>query len=295
MILCVDPDAAARERTAGALADAGFEVGSAGGLADARDLLDDGATVDALVTEHDLGDGTGLELAATVREAAPDAACVLFTATPLDDVDTDAFGTVVSEYVRKMGDEDADRTELVRVVEHALAFRSQTAYPLPDHEDARVAALDQYAADPAELGDSLDRLTALATELFDVDAAAVGIIDAHSEEFLSCHGVSFGAMDREDTVCTHAILDDGVTVIEDVRDDPRFADNERLVEADIRFYAGAPIVTPDGHAIGVFCLHDGEPRELTARDTELLSMLGDEAMDQLTLRRRLRDGGGGGD
>ncbi|NIB98937.1 GAF domain-containing protein [Halobacterium sp. R2-5] len=290
MILCADPDAAARERTADALTDAGFDVKHAGSLCAARDSLD-GAAVDCLVTEYDLGDGTGLELAEDVRERSPDAACVLFTSAPLDEVDTDAFGSVVAEYVRKTGD---DCGELVGLVEHALAFRSHTAYPLPDDEDARVAALEQYAVDPAELGGSLDRLTELATELFGADAAAVGLIDAHTEEFLACHGITFDAMDREDTVCTYAILDDSVTVIEDVAEDPRFEDNEGLAAANIRFYASAPLVTPDGQAIGTFCVYDDEPRAFDERDRELLSMLGGEAMDQLTLRRRIRDAQRGG-
>jgi GAF domain-containing protein len=288
MILCVDPETPARERTAAALADAGFGVVEAESLAGAHEALGE-HVVECVVTEHALPDGTGLELVETARERYPDAACVLFTATPLDDVDTDAFGDVVAEYVRK----DDDHDELVSVVEHALAFRSQTAYPLPEDEGARVAALEQYAADPAELGSSLDRLTELATALFGVDAAAVGVIDAHTEDFLSCHGVSFDPMDREDTVCTYAILDDDVTVVEDVQDDPRFADNEGLAAANIRFYASAPLVTPEGRAIGTFCIYDDQPRGFDERDRELLSLLGDEAMEQLTLRRRIRDADGG--
>jgi len=292
MILCVDPDAAARERTVVALADAGFDVEHAGSLADARDVLADGASLDCLVTEYDLGDGTGLELAEDVRGHSPDAACVLFTTTSLDDVDTGTFGALVAEYVAKQGE---DRGELLGLVEHALAFRSQTAYPLPDDEGARVAALEQYATDPAELGESLDRLTVIATELFDATAAAVGIIDAHSQEFLSCHGIAFEPMAREDTTCTYAILDADVTVVEDVWEDPRFADNEALDAAGVRFYASAPLVTPDDQAIGTFCIYDDEPRAFADRDRELLSMLGEEAMQQLTLRSRVSADGGDDD
>ncbi|MCD2200785.1 response regulator [Halobacterium sp. KA-4] len=271
MILCADPETPARERTTGALSDAGFDVVEAGSLAEAYEALDE-HPVECVVTEYTLPDGTGLELVDAVRERHPDAACMLFTATPLDDIDTDAFGSLVAEYVHK----DDDHDELVGIVEHALAFRSQTAYPLPANESARVNALEQYAADPTELGASLDRLTELATALFGVNAAAIGIIDAHTEEFLSCHGVSFDPMDREDTVCTYAILDDRVTVVEDVADDPRFADNEGLAAANIRFYASAPLITPDGEAIGTFCIYNDEPRTFASRDRELLSLLGDE-------------------
>ncbi|MFB6269488.1 MAG: GAF domain-containing protein [Halobacterium sp.] len=291
MILCVDPDASGREQTRAALSDAGFRVEGVGSLANAERVLQEARAVDCVVAEYGLPDGTGLDVFERARDRSPDAACILFTATPLDDVDTDDFRGVVADYVRKDGD---GRDELAAAVEHALAFRSQTAYPLPADEGARLAALEQYAVDADALGDSLDRLTELATALFDVNAAAVGLVDSHHEEFLSCHGVAFDPIDREDTVCTYAILDDDVTVVEDVSDDPRFADNEGLAAADIRFYAGAPLVSPDGQPIGTFCIYDDAPRAFDDRDRELLGLLADEAIDQLVLRRRLRDADGGG-
>lgn len=287
MILCVDPDSSARERTAEALAAAGFETLTAATRAEAREALDD-ATVECLVTEQDLPDGTGLELAGEARETHPDVVCVLFTAIPLDDIDTAAFGETVAEYLPKNNPNAHE--ELAALVEHSLAFRSQTAYPLPENEDARLAALERYADNPAVLGSSLDRLTELATELFGLNAAAVGLIDVHEQRFLACHGVAFEPIDREETVCTYALLDEDVTVIEDVNDDPRFEDHEGLAAADIRFYASAPLVTPDGQAIGTFCVYDDRPRSFSSRDRELLQMLADEAMDQLRLRRRLREG-----
>ncbi|WP_162991378.1 GAF domain-containing protein [Halostella salina] len=291
MILCVDPDDRERERTAEALAAAGFDTRTAGSVADARDVLDGDLTVECLVTEQVLPDGSGLELVQATRETAPDTACVLYTDRPIEQIDTAAFGELVAEYLPKAGPETLD--ELVSLVEHSVAFHNQTAYPLPENEDARVAALGRYAIDPEALGDSVDRLTEVATELFDIDAAAVGLIDAHEERFFACHGVSFGQIPREETVCTYAILDEDVTVLEDVRDDPRFAENDHLAAADIRFYASAPLVTPDGEAIGAFCVFDDAPRAFSDRDRELLSMLADEAMEQLDLRRRLRDGDGG--
>ncbi|KPN32244.1 putative periplasmic ligand-binding sensor domain protein [Halolamina pelagica] len=285
MLLCVDSDAASREATAETLRDAGFAVAEAATAGAARERFDD--DLEGLVTEQSLPDGTGLELVADVREAVPDTPCVLFTDVPIAEIDTAAFGDLVVEYVPK--DAPEARSEVVDLLNHAVAFRSQTAYPLPENEDARLAALEQYAANPDDLGASFDRLTELAAELFGVKAAAVGLIDTHEQRFLACTGVSFEPMDREDTICTYAILDGDVTVIEDVLDDRRFRDNEGLQAVDIRFYASAPVETPSGEAIGTFCVYDDEPREFSARDRELLSLLGDEAMEQLTLRRRLRE------
>lgn len=288
MILCVDPSGSDREVTRDAL-DSAYDVETAASLSGAQNALTEGA-VECLVTEYDLPDGTGLELIRAARNAAPDAACILFTDRPLEDVDTAAFGDVVAEYLSK--DAPDAHGELAELVDHAVAFRNQTAYPLPDDEDARLAALERYAATPESLGTSLDRLTELATALFDLDAAAVGLMDAHEQRFLSCFGVSFETVEREETVCTYALLDEGVTVIEDAREDPRFEDNEGLRTADIRFYASAPVTTPEGHAIGTFCVYDDEPRSFADRDRELLSLLADEVMEQLVLRRRLSETGG---
>jgi GAF domain-containing protein len=293
MILCVDPDDAAREATASALKRAGLETRTAGSLAVAEEALAADGSVDCVVTEYDLPDGTGLDLLRTVRDRAPDAACVLFTGRPVERVDTAAVGDLVAEYISK--DNPEARERLTELVEQSLAFRNQTAYPLPDDEEARLAALDRYATDPEALGDSLDRLTELATALFDAEAAAVGLIEAHEERFIACRGVSVDRVPREDTVCTYAILDDEVTVVEDVREDPRFEDNEKLTQVGIQFYASAPLVTPAGQTIGTFCLFDGLPRRFEARDRHLLGLLADEAMDQLELRRRLAATEGGDD
>ncbi|SDZ94490.1 GAF domain-containing protein [Haloplanus vescus] len=288
MILCVDPDERARTATVDAFDEAGFETRAASSSATARRVLDETDTVDALVTEYELPDGTGLELVRDARELSPDTACVLFTAVGLDDIDTSEFGGVVAEFVSK-DDPDA-RAEVVARVEQSVALQTQTAYPLPEDEGARVAALERYAANPAELGDSIDRLAELATALFDVDSSAIGLIDAHEQRFLACHGISFDPVDREDTVCTYAILDDDVTVFEDTQDDPRFSGNEGLAAANIRFYASASLTTPDGHHIGTFCVYDDTPRTFSERDRHHLQLLADEAMEQLELRRQLKGG-----
>lgn len=288
MILCIDPTAKELEETREALEARGFRTRGAGSVSDGRAELETADSVECLVTEQELDDGTGLELIRETREIAPDAACVLYTDAGLGEIDTAAFGDVVAEYVPK--DDPAATDRLVDVVEHSLAFRSQTAYPLPDDEDARLAALERYTDDPEALSASLDRLTELAVAQFDVESAAVGLIDSHEERFLSCFGASFEPLDREETICTYAILEEDVTVVEDASADPRFSDNETLAGANIRFYAGAPLRAPTGQAIGTFCLQDDEPGTFSDRDRELLTLFAEETMDQLELRRQLREG-----
>ncbi|MFB6167619.1 MAG: GAF domain-containing protein [Haloferacaceae archaeon] len=288
MILCVDPDDDARAATTAALADAGFETRGAASVREATAALADAdASPECVVTEYDLPDGTGLELVRRVRATTPNAACILFTTTPLDEVDTSSFGDVVAEYLRKDAADAHD--ELAALVEHSLTFLSQTSYPLPADEGARVSALERYTTDPVGLDDALDRLTTLAGSLFGVDSAFVGLVDAHHERYISCYGPEIATMPRENTVCTYAILDEQVTVVESVAEDPRFASNERLADIGLEFYAGAPLVTDEGQVIGTFCLMDDEPRSFSTADREQLRLFADAVMDQLELRRRIQE------
>jgi len=291
-ILHVDPADGSRRDTTSALVDAGFDVTGCGSLDEARGAL---AAEDfaGLVTEYDLPDGTGLDLVDDARERQPDLVAVLFTDAGFDEVDTGALDGIVVEYVDK-GMAGA-REELVDLLSFSIDNRSQTAYPLPADEEGRLDAVEEYVDDVEALDTSLDRLTQLARALFDVEAATVGFLEAHQERFVACRGTDVGRIDREDTVCTYAILDEGPTVIPDTRDDPRFSDNDRLSAAEIRFYAGAPIRTNGGEAIGVFCLFDTEPGSLDDRGRELLSLLADEVMDNLDVRRQLREATAGGD
>lgn len=291
-VLCVDPAADERQETRAALVDAGFDATVCGSLDEARGVLAADA-VSGVITEYDLPDGTGLELVTYAREIHPDVTGVLFTDADFAAIDTDALSGTVVEYVDK--DAADARDELVDLLSFSIDNRSQTAYPLPDDEDRRLDAVEAYVDDTDALDDSLDRLTQVARALFDVDAATVGFVEDHHERFLACQGTDVDRLDREDTICTYAILDEGPTVVEDTREDPRFRDNDEISASGIRFYAGAPIRTDDGDAVGVFCLFDGEPRSFAARDRTLLSLLADEVMDGLELRRRLREATEDGD
>jgi GAF domain-containing protein len=285
-VLCVDPSEDDRRDTAAALDGAGFDTTTCSSLDEARGVLAADA-VSGVVTEYDLPDGTGLELVEYARETHPDVTGVLFTDAGFEAVDTDSFSGTVVEYVDK-GTPGA-RDELVDLLSFSIDNRSQTAYPLPGDEDRRLDAVEAYVDDADALDDSLDRLTRVARALFDVDAATVGFVEANHEQFLACQGTDVDRLDREKTICTYTILDEGPTVITDTREDPRFESNEALETAGIRFYAGAPIRTPDGDAVGVFCLFDDEPRAFPERDRDLLSLLADEVMAGLEMRRRLRE------
>jgi CheY-like chemotaxis protein len=283
-VLCVDDDDATREETAASLRDTDTTVVEAASVATATTYIEDD-DVDCLVTEYAFDDGTGFDLLARVRETAPDTPCVLYTDRDPAAIDTDEFRGVVAEYLPKGGAGAADR--LAELVGEMLTFRTQVGYPLPDDEDRRLAAVERYELVDDAVQSAFDRLTELARTHFDVDVAFIGIVGEHEERFLSCSGDDYETLERENTMCTHAILEEDVMLVADVKADPRFEHNEALDRLNIRSYAGAPLRTPDGAAIGSFCLTHDEPRTFSDEDARVLRLLADEAMEQLELRRRL--------
>jgi CheY-like chemotaxis protein len=289
-IACVDDDPEARRETRDALVDDDHDVVSCGTVAEAADLVGTG-DVDCVVTEYSLPDGTGLDLTSRIRERSPDTPCVLFTDASPERIDSARHEEVVVEYLPR--DMPGAHDSLSRLVENVVAQRTQVGYPLPPEEDERLAALAQYDQPGLDTAETFDRLTALAQHRFGVDVAFVGLVDAHEERFLACAGEDWETLSREDTMCTHTILEDDVLVVEDVDADPRFADNDRLDELGIVAYAGVPLRTSRGATIGAFCLTHGEPRSFSEGELADLRLFADEAMEQLELRRRLAEGDDG--
>ncbi len=295
-ILCVDPDAAARAETVAKLRtsltpEAEFET--AGTLADAKTAL--GRDLVAVVTEYDLPGGTGVDLVRAVDEVAPDAGCILYTGVDPERIDTDALRGAVTEYV---GKESVFGTErLGQLLRTTVEERAQATYPLPQDETERLAALRSYALDDEALNASLDRVSTLAAEHFDVDIASINIVEEHSQEFLACYGHAgeWETMDRQDSICTFTLLeDDDVMVVEDVTEDPRFASrSESLVALGVRSYMGANLVAKSGLTIGPLCVYDDEPRSFSADDRAYLRELAGVAMDLVESHSRANANGSG--
>jgi len=287
LVLVLDRDATTREDTTEALsahlnADV-TEVDSFDAAIEALETED----IDCLITEYELGDRTGVELVGWVRNHKPDTPCVLYTESSTKEIRTTAFQDIIVEYLPKSLPDASE--ELANLVENVLAQRSQIAYPLPENEDERLAAIEQYDVAGLDAVDTIDRLTELAGNHFDVAVAFAGIVDANAEHILSCHGADWERFDREDTICTHTILDDGPLIIPDTHDDVRFANIDVLDELDIRSYAGVPLTTAGGLPIGALCLIHDEPRSYDDDEIADLQLFADEVMEQLELRRRLKD------
>lgn len=143
--------------------------------------------------------------------------------------------------------------------------------PLPLDEPQRLAVLLNLNILDTAPEERFDRITRLAARLFHVPVALVSLIDAERQWFKSRVGTALAESPRSSAFCTHALLQDGVMVIEDAMHDSRFADNPMVVhEPHVRFYAGCPIAAPDGSRIGTLCLIDQAPRHFSDEERLLL-------------------------
>ncbi|MBC7973002.1 MAG: GAF domain-containing protein [Verrucomicrobia bacterium] len=160
--------------------------------------------------------------------------------------------------------------------------------PLPDDESARLRSLCQYQILDTEPEVGFDDLTNLAASICHTPITFVSLVDAQRQWFKAKVGTDVAETPRDVAFCSHAILQLDLLIVPDTLADERFATNPLVVgEPHIRFYAGVPLIMPDGHALGTLCVIDFIPRALTPNQLEALQALGRQVVAQLELRRQL--------
>lgn len=166
---------------------------------------------------------------------------------------------------------------------------SRTDSPAPSSASAELARLHalhgyQVLDTPAEA--RFDRITLLLARCLNVPIALISLVDAERQWFKSRQGLEAASTPRDVAFCAHAIRGVELFVVEDAREDARFAQNPFVQGAPhVRFYAGAPLITPEGHRLGTLCAIDQKPRTLSEEQRSLLRELADHVMDVFELRR----------
>jgi len=162
--------------------------------------------------------------------------------------------------------------------------------PIPKNETKRLKVLWQYEVLDTVPEEVFDDLTELAAYICEAPIALISLVDEDRQWFKSKVGTLLSETSRDNSFCAHAIVNDGLFVVPDASRDERFKRNP-LVTADpkIRFYAGAPLIAPDGHALGTLCVLDKLPRALRPEQEQALRVLAHHVVSQLELRRHARE------
>lgn len=177
-----------------------------------------------------------------------------------------------------------------------MQIRVPAPSPRPEatREQARLDALMRYGVLDTPPEEAFERLTRLTKRAFGVSMSTMSFIDGHRQWFKSEQGLGACETDRTPAFCNVTIQQPAALIIPDATADERFAANPFVVgEPHVRFYAGFPLRSPDGHAIGTLCAFDPRPREFSRQDDETLADLGGLAMELLELRRQALAAGSG--
>ncbi|MCU0771789.1 MAG: GAF domain-containing protein [Verrucomicrobia bacterium] len=161
------------------------------------------------------------------------------------------------------------------------------ALPQPANERQRLKVLWQYEVLDTVPEAMFDDLTELAASICAAPMALVSLVDENRQWFKSAQGLTQRETSRDISFCAHAICQTGLFMVPDARKDPRFKDNPMVRGTPgIRFYAGSPLITADGYALGTLCVLDRKPRALTAFQKRALQLLARVVVSLLELRRQ---------
>ncbi|CAG0998123.1 Response regulator PleD [Burkholderiales bacterium] len=152
-------------------------------------------------------------------------------------------------------------------------------------EQARLKTLYDYCVLDSGREQQFDELVLLASRICEVPIALISLVDIDRLYFKAAVGLEKQEAPLQPSFCVHAIRQSGVMVVPDTTQDPRFARFPSVIAPPhYRFYAAAPLVAPNGSALGTLCVIDHKPRQLTPSQTDSLAILARQIIAQLELR-----------
>lgn len=160
-----------------------------------------------------------------------------------------------------------------------------------DAEDARLRAVVRYQVADTPVDRALQLVAELTAQIFDAPMATVSIVDHDRIWLAAAHGIAGSGREvgRDEGLCASVIQSDAAVVVSDALTDPRTAGNRFVHEHQIRFYAGAPVVTFDGHRLGAVAVLDRVARSVSDNEVAILQNLAALVIEQLELRLSFRD------
>lgn len=159
--------------------------------------------------------------------------------------------------------------------------------PIPSNDEERLKELLEYRILDTEPESAYDELSELASMICRTPIALVTLVDRERQWFKSKKGITDKELPRETSFCGHAIHESEIFIIRDSRKDLRFHNNPFVEAGLVRFYAGVPLVTPLGYALGTLCIIDQKPRDLTSEQIAALKSLAKQVSRNLELHRSL--------
>ena len=158
--------------------------------------------------------------------------------------------------------------------------------PIPLNEHARLELLRQYEILDTAAEPMFDEITARAVEICQTPVSLLTFVDRDRTWFKSNIGLNLSEIPRESSTCAHAICQEKLYVTPDMLADERFSHSPLVTQKPhLRFYAGMPLLSPEGLAVGTLCVLDRKPRELTLQQTGELKKLAQGAILLLEIRR----------
>ena len=157
----------------------------------------------------------------------------------------------------------------------------------PNNEAARLQALREYSLLDTLPEQDFEDITKIASEICQTPIALITLIDSDRQWFKSNHGLTVTETPRDYAFCAHAInTPNEILTVEDSRKDKRFADNPLVTGyPNVIFYAGIPLINPDGFSLGTICVIDNKPRELSEKQLDSLRALSNQVVNLFEFRK----------
>ena len=157
---------------------------------------------------------------------------------------------------------------------------------IPYNELQRLHAVNSYNMLDTLPESDYDNITKLVATICDVPISLITVLDKERNFFKSHHGIPFSESPRDISFCGHAILEDDIFIVPDSRVDERFKGNPLIPNLQAIFYAGVPLIDPEGYPLGTICVFDHQPRQLNETQIEALKTLSKQVINLFELRKK---------